>query len=89
MYGVDRFLDNLAQMEIKMTKWTRTYWRLSWKFSTPAILALLLIFSWHDFGQVGYKGEPYPVGIQILGYLITGRFSIFCSFSRYFLQVVH
>merc|ERR1719232_1261172 len=72
MYGVDRFLDNLAEMEIKMTKWTRTYWRLSWRFSTPAILTLLLIFSWHDFGQVGYKGEPYPVGIQILGYLITG-----------------
>ena len=72
IYGVDRFLENMEEMNIKLGFLTRIYWKLSWKFITPMILSLLLVFSWSEFGHVGYKNEQYPLAIQILGYLITG-----------------
>ena len=72
IYGVDRFLENMEEMNIKLGFLTRIYWKLSWKFITPMILSLLLVFSWIEFGHVGYKNEQYPLAIQILGYLITG-----------------
>ena len=72
VYGVDTFLDNIAEMNIQMSRPVRLYWKLSWKFTTPVILMTLLVFSWRDFGQVGYNGSTYPLWVQVLGYLITG-----------------
>ena len=76
VYGVDTFLDNMAEMNINLSKVTRLYWRLSWKYSTPCILLILLVFSWRDFGHVGYNGESYPLWVQVLGYLITGNINM-------------
>lgn len=76
VYGVDTFLDNMAEMNINLSRVTRFYWKISWKFTTPCILTILLIFSWRDFGHVQYNGEIYPVWVQILGYLITGRYHL-------------
>ena len=73
VYGVDTFLDNMAEMNINLSRVTRFYWKISWKYTTPCILTILLIFSWRNFGNVKYKDEIYPVWVQILGYLITGR----------------
>ena len=72
VYGVDTFLDNLAEMNIQLSTPVRLYWKLSWKFTTPVILMTLLVFSWRDFGQVEYNGSSYPLWVQVLGYLITG-----------------
>eukprot|EP00092_Neocalanus_flemingeri_P021191 GFUD01022965.1.p1 GENE.GFUD01022965.1~~GFUD01022965.1.p1 ORF type:complete len:666 (-),score=86.69 GFUD01022965.1:154-2151(-) len=72
VYGVDKFLDNLSEMDINLPAPVKFYWKYSWKYSTPGILAVLLVFSWYDFGHVGYKGEDYPFWVQILGYMITG-----------------
>jgi len=72
VYGVDRFLDNFAEMGMTMGPVVRQYWRFSWRFSTPCILFALLIISWSEFGHIGYQGQPYPMWVQVLGYLITG-----------------
>ena len=76
VYGVDRFLDNMEEMNIKLNPVIRRFWWFSWKIITPVILTLLLLSCWHEFGQISYKGEVYPVWVQILGYLITGHRSI-------------
>ena len=76
VYGVDRFLDNMEEMNIKLNPVIRRFWWFSWKIITPVILTLLLLSCWQEFGQISYKGEVYPVWVQILGYLITGHRSI-------------
>ena len=51
----------------------RLYWIICWRFLTPVILFVLLIMAWTTFGKVQFdNGYVYPLGIQILGYLITG-----------------
>jgi len=72
VYGVDKFLDNLSEMDINLPAPLKFYWKYSWKYTTPGILVVLLVFSWYDFGHVGYNGVPYPFWVQILGYMITG-----------------
>ena len=72
VYGVDTFLENIAEMNIQISPLVKLYWKLSWKFTTPLILATLLAFSWRDFGQVEYNGMSYPLWVQLMGYLITG-----------------
>jgi len=72
VYGIDNFMDNIEEMGIQMSKPVKIYWKICWKYTTPAVLFVLLVLSWITFGQVGYDGVPYPVWVQILGYLITG-----------------
>ena len=72
VYGVDRWLDNLQEMELSLGRVTRAYWRLSWGVTTPLVLALLLLLAWGDAGHVGYQGSVYPGWVQAMGYLITG-----------------
>ena len=56
-----------------MTRFARLYWKICWTFLTPVILFVLLIMAWTTFGKVQFdNGYVYPLGIQILGYLITG-----------------
>ena len=72
VYGVDRWLDHLQEMELRLGRVTRAYWRLSWGVTTPLVLALLLLLAWGDAGHVGYQGSVYPGWVQVMGYLITG-----------------
>ena len=72
VYGVDRWLDHLQEMELGLGRVTRAYWRLSWAVTTPLVLALLLLLAWADAGHVGYQGSVYPGWVQAMGYLITG-----------------
>ena len=73
VYGVDKFVENLSEMNLNLPTPIKDYWKYSWKFTTPAILAILLGFSWYNFGNVGYSGIDYPFWVQIMGYLITGK----------------
>ena len=73
VYGIDRFLENMSEMDMDLPAGIKLYWKISWKYITPFILLVLLGFSWYDFGHVGYAGVAYPFWVQILGYLITGE----------------
>ena len=56
-----------------LSRFTRLYWIICWKWLTPTILLVLLLMSWSTFGHVTYdNGYVYPLNIQILGYFITG-----------------
>ena len=71
-YGADRLLQNLDEMGMKIHPILKVYWKVCWIFTTPAVLSVLVIFSWINFGHVEYEGYVYPTVIQILGYFITG-----------------
>jgi len=72
VYGVDEFMENLLEMNIKMSYSVKTYWKFTLRYTTPAVLLTLLVISWFKFGSVSYYGYVYPTSVQILGYLITG-----------------
>ena len=67
-----RLLQNLDEMGMKIDPILKIYWKVCWIFTTPAVLSVLVIFSWINFGHVEYEGYVYPTVIQILGYFITG-----------------
>ncbi|XP_023322005.1 sodium- and chloride-dependent glycine transporter 2-like [Eurytemora carolleeae] len=72
LYGIDNFMENLYQMNIRMPNWLRLYWRFTLLYTTPIILGILLLVSWINSGHIGYNGKDYPFGIQALGSLVTG-----------------
>ena len=72
LYGADRLLRNLDEMNQTLHPVLKMYWKLCWTLVTPLILAALLVMSLANFGNVSYGGYVYPLGIQVLGYLITG-----------------
>lgn len=72
VYGSDKIISNLDEMKISHNWATRTYWKISWKFTTPLILTVLLIYSITNLGRVGMSEDYiYPTPIQALGGLIT------------------
>ena len=71
LYGANRLLQNLEEMNPNIHPVLKLYWKSCWTVITPLILATLLVMSLTKFGQVKYGDYVYPLGVQILGYLIT------------------
>ena len=42
-YGVDRMLDNLAEMGMNLHPLLKMYWKICWKFLSPAVLITLIV----------------------------------------------
>ena len=72
MYTAERLLKDLDEMGMKIHPILKIYWKVCWKFTTPIVLLVLVIFSWINFGHIQYEEYVYPTSIQILGYFITG-----------------
>ena len=71
MYGIDKFCDNIKEMEMNIPKFMLYYWKACWCFITPITLAVLLIIGFVKHSP--YKSNEYifPGGIQALGWLIS------------------
>ena len=39
MYGVDRFLDNFAEMDVKLGRMTRLYWKVIYRAGRPCSIS--------------------------------------------------
>ena len=71
MYGVDNILANIEEMGMRMPRFMTHYWRICWSWVTPAILTVLIIWSFVDYVPLTYEsGANYPDGIQVLGWLL-------------------
>ena len=42
-YGVDRMLDDLAEMGMNLHPLLKMYWKICWKFLSPAVLITLVV----------------------------------------------
>ena len=66
----DNVTSNLREMGIELASGTAFYWTVCWRIVTPAILFLLLLLSWANFGHVEYEGYVYPVWVQVETFLL-------------------
>ena len=46
VYGADRFLDNIAEMKMRLPYVVRMYWKLMWLAVSPIIMAAVIILKW-------------------------------------------
>jgi len=70
VYGADRFLDNIKDMDMKLGPFFHWYWKICWQYITPAIMFILILFSWinHEPAKVGDYTFPWPA--QLLGWMM-------------------
>lgn len=77
LYGAEEFFDNIDQMGMKLRMRTigwkimYWYWKICWKFVTPAILTFLVIYSMIDSGDSKYEDYIFEKSVQIFGLIIT------------------
>lgn len=57
IYGVDRLCKDIEFMLSRKTGW---YWRICWRFITPAMMAFILIYTIVDMKLITYGGYVYP-----------------------------
>ena len=71
LYGIDRFCENIKEMEMKIPKVMMYYWKACWCFITPITLIVLLIIAFVKHKPYSSNDYIYPGGIQALGWMIS------------------
>ena len=71
MYGINRFCDNIKEMEIKIPKFMMYYWKACWCVITPLTLGVLLIIQFVKHKPYKSNDYVFPDGIQALGWMIS------------------
>ena len=69
-YGIDAFMEHIEDMEMKVPKFMKIFWRTCWQVITPLIIGFITIM-----GYAGHEDEKsfdytYPAGAQALGWMI-------------------
>jgi len=65
IYGVDNFYKDIEMM---LGHKPSIWWKIMWKFVTPALLTGIMIFTWIDFKPSSYGTYAYPVWADALGW---------------------
>jgi solute carrier family 6 amino acid transporter-like protein 5/7/9/14 len=76
VYGHQRFLDNISEMNVKIPGVLRFYWLSMWKVITPIVLIFVLVMTTINFTpaySASYTQEPYvfPGWVQAMGWVIA------------------
>jgi len=76
VYGVDKFLDNIAEMKMKLPSVVRMYWKMMWLVVSPIIMTAVIILKWVKTEPMKWKTGPwesdvyeYPAGVQVVGWI--------------------
>jgi len=69
-YGVDKFMEHIAQMGMNLPVFMKVYWKVTWIFITPIIIGIVTIISWVNKEPDAYLGYEYPPAAQFLGWFI-------------------
>ena len=70
-YGINKFFDNIREMELKIPTFMKLYWKACWCFISPAIMAVLLVVKFIKYEPYKSNKYVYPPNIQALGWLIS------------------
>lgn len=68
IYGLDRFAGDIKLMTKKAPN---AYWKICWKYVSPLIILLILLFNIVQYKPPSYGGVPYPMWAQALGWGIA------------------
>ncbi|KAJ8980755.1 hypothetical protein NQ317_013760 [Molorchus minor] len=70
VYGCNKFLDNMADMGMNLSKWARYYWWTSWVIITPLSLLGIFAFQMSKFSRTYYEDYIFPIWADLIGWLI-------------------
>jgi len=74
-YGAEKFLTNIEEMGVHLSKPTRMMLKVMWIGVSPVIIAIITILKWVQYKPMEYNGEVYPDWVQVVGWI----FEIFPS----------
>ncbi|GJQ74717.1 hypothetical protein Trydic_g21568 [Trypoxylus dichotomus] len=69
-YGINRFLENMKSMSMKLSCVPYWFWWLCWTIITPAALLGVFIFQMVTFSLASYEDYNFPVWADWLGVII-------------------
>ncbi|CRL02312.1 CLUMA_CG015093, isoform A [Clunio marinus] len=69
VYGINRTLDNILEMGMKLWKLTRYYWKSVWVFITPVMLTAIFIFMMTDLQSTVFREYVFPKWADAMGYV--------------------
>jgi len=69
-YGTDRFFEHIKEMGMNLPLAIKWFWSISWNFSTPLIVFIVLIKAWVDFKPEQYLDYEYEPAVQALGWVL-------------------
>ncbi|CRK94128.1 CLUMA_CG007649, isoform B [Clunio marinus] len=81
IYGFERVFENIHEMEMKISKVTKTYWRSVWVYLTPLTLAAISITYVANLKPTKFQNYLFPWWADAIGYcfgvLILSPFVIY------------
>lgn len=79
--GIDRYYDNLREM---LGYEPSIWWRITWRFITPAICLVVFIYSLYDYQPLKYGLHyVYPMWGELIGWILS--FSTMLCIPCYFI----
>lgn len=69
IYGVNRLLDNISEMEMKISKIMKLYWKSTWIAITPVIVGAIFVFNLTDLSPTVFRNYIFPEWADIIGYM--------------------
>ncbi|XP_049860179.1 sodium- and chloride-dependent GABA transporter 1-like [Schistocerca gregaria] len=70
VYGGNRFLDNIAEMGMKLCKITRCYWWFAWTIMAPICVVAVFGFTMYNYEAPYYGDYVFPDWVNVMGILI-------------------
>ena len=68
IYGVERFCKDI---EFMLERKTGLYWRVCWKFLTPAIMIGIFFYFLYIWTPINYQGIEYSTEMHALGWCVS------------------
>ncbi|XP_044262742.1 sodium- and chloride-dependent glycine transporter 1-like isoform X1 [Tribolium madens] len=69
-YGCNKFLDNMGQMGMVLSKPARWYWWICWVVITPVTLLGVFIFQMSNMTPATYEDYIFPLWADLLGWMM-------------------
>ena len=61
----DPFFVHIEEMQMKIPKFMKFFWRSTWQVITPLIIGIVLITGYAAAREDNYLGYTYPAGAQV------------------------
>lgn len=70
IYGFDRIMDNLAEMNMKFGGFVRMYWKVIWMVVSPISCLGVFAYTLMDMTPLEYNDYLFPNWVDIMGWLV-------------------
>lgn len=70
VYGLGKTLENIREMTMKLSSFTRMYWKSIWMVITPVSSIAVFIFILTDLGATEFRGYIFPWWADVFGWLV-------------------